>query len=415
MPRTIDPFRDGDTFATFRHVIETTVAEIEALENDYALKASPVELEQHYISKVLITPLTLDAANHYIESQDGTEIDVSHDFRRMSFDGRPIVVKGTTLRIAIPYTGDANLWRIRASTFSISGYPELEIHDHVVVFSHTFPDDSADPQQIKAEIERGIRSLSDAVGYLANDVAAHNNDAPNAVKAALNSKLSKARAVLGVVAGLGIPIKQKSAPETFVAPVKRRKRPVVTRPAVPTNRFAPEPALDQDEFEHILRVLTSMALVIERSPASFSTLDEEAIRTHFLIQLNGHYEGSATGETFNAEGKTDILIRVEDRTIFIAECKFWDGQKSFSKAVGQLLSYLSWRDSKCALLIFNRTKDSSAVRRKMHEHMESRTEHRKTSIHSDDGDGRYVFVKATDPGREIQIQTILFDIPMLEE
>ena len=102
MPRTIDPFSDGDTFATFRNVIETTVAEIEALENDYVLKASPVELEQHYISKVLITPLTLDAANHYIESQDGTKIDVSHDFRRMSFDGRPIVVKGTTLRIAIP-------------------------------------------------------------------------------------------------------------------------------------------------------------------------------------------------------------------------------------------------------------------------------------------------------------------------
>ena len=412
-PRTIDPFRDGDTFATFRNIVEKTVAEIEALENDYVLKASPVELEQHYISKVLLTPLTLDAANHYIESQDGTKIDVSHDFRRMSFDGGPIVVKGTTLRIAIPYTGDANLWRIRASTFSMSGYPELEIHNNVVVFSHSFPDDSADPQQIRAEIERGIRSLSKAVAYLANDVAAHNDNASNAVKAALDSKLSKARAVVGVVASLGIPVKKKSAPETFIAPVKRRRRPVVTRPVVPTSKFAPEPVLDQDEFEHILRVLASMTLVIERSPASFSTLNEEAIRTHFLIQLNGHYEGSATGETFNAEGKTDILIRVEDRTIFIAECKFWRGQESFSKAVDQLLSYLSWRDSKCALLIFNRTKGSSSVRQKMHEHMESRTEYRKTSIHGGDSDGRYVFVKASDPGREIQIQTMLFDIPML--
>ena len=29
------------------------------------------------------------------------------------------------------------------------------------------------------------------------------------------------------------------------------------------------------------------------------------------------------------------------------------------------VGYLSWRDSKCALLIFNQTKDSSAVRQKM--------------------------------------------------
>lgn len=412
---SISPFRDGDTYATLRNTIDTTVAEIEALENDYVLKASPAELEQYYISKVLVTPLALDAAGHYIEDRTSTQIDVSHDFRRMSFDGRPIVVKGTMLHIAIPYTGDANLWRLRASTYSVSGYPDLEVRDDVVVFTASFPDDSPDPERLKAEIESAIRSLSDAVGYLASDVASHNNDAPTAVRAALESKLKKAKAAVGAVADLGIPIKQKSAPETFVVPVRRRKRPVVSRPSrpsVPKSKFAPEPSLDQGEFEHILGVLKSMALVIERNPASFATLDEEAIRTHFLIQLNGHYEGSATGETFNAEGKTDILIRVEDRTIFIAECKFWRGQKSFSEAIDQLLGYLSWRDSKCALLIFNQTKNSSAVRQKMHELMANRPEHRKTIDDSAEDDARYIFVKPSDPGREIQIQTMLFDMPV---
>jgi hypothetical protein len=155
-------------------------------------------------------------------------------------------------------------------------------------------------------------------------------------------------------------------------------------------------------------------MVIERNPHAFASLDEEAIRTHFLLQLNGHYEGSATGETFNASGKTDILIRVEDRNIFIAECKFWRGPKGFSEAVDQLLGYLSWRDSKCALLIFNKTKDSSAVRSKMHEIMEARAEYRKTISHDPNGDSRYVLVKETDPGREITITTQLFDFPSTE-
>jgi hypothetical protein len=196
-------------------------------------------------------------------------------------------------------------------------------------------------------------------------------------------------------------------------PAKRRENPV-RRPAVTTARYKPEPILDEKEYQHILDVLKSMSLVIERNPSSFATLDEETIRDHFLLQLNGHYEGSATGETFNAMGKTDILIRVENRNVFIAECKFWRGPKGFDEAIDQVLSYLTWRDSKCAFLVFNKTKDSSAVRQKMHEVMESRAEYRTTIFHTPDGDSRYVLVKDSDPGREISVTTQLYDIPSKE-
>jgi hypothetical protein len=108
--------------------------------------------------------------------------------------------------------------------------------------------------------------------------------------------------------------------------------------------------LDEKEYQHILEILRSMSLVIERNPTSFASLDEESIRDHFLLQLNGHYEGGATGETFNASGKTDILIREGNKNVFIAECKFWHGQKAFGEAIGQLLGYLTWRDSKCTRL-----------------------------------------------------------------
>ena len=406
----VHPFHDGDTFATFRDITEKATREIEALENDYVLKASPAELERHYVSQVTVTPLALDAKNHYIDSQKGTQLDVSHDFRRGGFGREPLVVKGTSIDIAIPFTGDPALWRIRPSSYSLSGYPELEIRDDVVVFSCSFPDDSPEPERLKAEIERSISSLAGAVSNLAGDVNNHNREAPRAVRAALERKLSTAKDAVSAVAGLGVPIKQRPAAATFVVPTKRRESPV-SRPSVPKEKFAPEPALDQREYEHILGVLRSMALVIERSPGSFASLDEEAIRTHFLLQLNGHYEGLATGETFNSSGKTDILIRADNKNVFIAECKFWRGPKSFSDSIDQLLRYLSWRDSKCALLIFNQTKNSSAVRQKMHEIMLARAEYRKTVNHDANGDSRYVFVKESDPGREIQVHTMLFDIP----
>ena len=406
----IRPFRDGDAYATFQNLRDTTVREIEGLENDYVLKASPTELEQYYFDKVTVTPLSLDADDYYIESQEGTQIDVTGDFRRATFEPGPHYVKGTVVGIAVPYTGDSQLWRLRASTYSLSGYPELEVRDDVVVFSCRFPDDSPDPEHLKTEIGRTVQSLREAVHHLTENVDNHNREAVTTTRAALQRKLQRAQAAVNAVAGLGIPIRQRSQPQTFAIPARRRELPV-RRPAVPAEKFSPEPTLELEEYEHILGILKSMALVIERSPESFASLDEEAIRTHFLIQLNGHDEGAATGETFNAAGKTDILIRVENRNVFIAECKFWRGAKSFSEAVDQLLNYLSWRDSKCALLIFNPTRDSSAVREKMHEVMIARSEYRKTVMTDPAGDSRYVFVKSSDPGREIQIHTMLFDMP----
>ncbi len=100
---------------------------------------------------------------------------------------------------------------------------------------------------------------------------------------------------------------------------------------------------------------------MERSPSAFTTMDEEDLRTHFLVQLNGHYEGQASGETFNYEGKTDILIRSSGRNIFIGECKFWGGPKKFTDTIDQLLGYSSWRDTKVALITFSRNKNFTNV------------------------------------------------------
>ena len=53
--------------------------------------------------------------------------------------------------------------------------------------------------------------------------------------------------------------------------------------------------------------------------------------------------------------------------MFIAECKFWNGEKQFLETIDQLLSYLSWRDTKAAVLIFNRNAKFSEVLKKIAE------------------------------------------------
>ena len=45
----ITPFSEEDTFATFRNIIESVIREIDALDNEYILKASPTELVFQFI------------------------------------------------------------------------------------------------------------------------------------------------------------------------------------------------------------------------------------------------------------------------------------------------------------------------------------------------------------------------------
>ena len=73
---------------------------------------------------------------------------------------------------------------------------------------------------------------------------------------------------------------------------------------------------------------------MELSPHAFHDMGEEDLRSHFLVQLNGAFKGHATGETFNFQGKTDILIPVEGKNVFIAEFKFWKGEKAFLATLG---------------------------------------------------------------------------------
>lgn len=128
------------------------------------------------------------------------------------------------------------------------------------------------------------------------------------------------------------------------------------------------PTLVGDFYAHILRVVGAMARGMERTPGDYASWSEEQLRDALLVLLNTHYEGHVTGETFNRSGKTDIIVRAEDRNVFVAECKWWSGAAAFAmpnraepSALAQLLAYATWRDAKLALIVFVRNKDMDRV------------------------------------------------------
>ena len=68
----------------------------------------------------------------------------------------------------------------------------------------------------------------------------------------------------------------------------RKRTPRVQQIQVPNQPFKPEYALEMDDYEDILRVISSMVQVMERSPSAFIGMDEESLRTHFLVNSTGN-------------------------------------------------------------------------------------------------------------------------------
>ena len=388
---------------------EAMRVEIDSYKSEYVLKVSLDDLVDHLADNYSIEPVVFGEGVEIAEHGE-SKIDVSRDSRRAVFDrSKPLYVNATYATFVIPFTGDAQVFRYRPSQWSPL-VPTGDVVPGEVRVRLQREDHDANAMRVEFE---GIRSnIQQHINWGAEEIRVFNAGLRQQAKDRLEWRKKKFLADQGMVAGLGFPIRQRAGTATtYTAPVTRKKLPI-SKPAVASGAFKPEPTLEMEHYEHILGVISNMVLVMERSPGSFARLDEEGLRTHILVQLNGHYEGQATGETFNAEGKTDILIRAETRNIFIAECKFWKGAEVFKKTIDQLLGYAAWRDTKTAIIVFNRNKDTSAVVNQVPELV---TQHanckRQDAAFKHETGFRFVLHHRDDRNRELTLTVLVFDVP----
>ena len=213
----------------------------------------------------------------------------------------------------------------------------------------------------------------------------------------------------GIAEGLGIPIRRSgAASETLSIPVKK-KRINILKPSTSDKAYLPEPFLEKGTYLQILKACSDLGIAMERHPSTYEGKNEEAIRDLLLLTLNVNFE-SVTGETFNKKGKTDILIRHENRNIFVGECKFWRGPKNHQETIDQILSYLTWRDSKAAILYFVNNKELQPILNNILSLTESHSCHLKTLDQKEEGGFNFKFYLKEDKTRSVEINIQFFHL-----
>jgi hypothetical protein len=318
-----------------------------------------------------------------------------------------------TIAIAVPFDGDSEILNLCLSR-PFRGRPAAYVGEGELRLKRTVRiRDSADLTRVRAKVRRYFDSeLSKAERCLSlcrGDIAWHNARLRELVSSAIAQRRIRLMADRRLEASLGYPVRQGPEAPQFAVPVARRKIETLRRPAasVPSQ---PGWVLPEAQYEQAVALLRNARNTLERHPSMTTHLVEERIRDLLLAFLNAQFEGAAAGEVFNAAGKTDILIRAKDRNVFIAECKIWKGPATIRDALAQLLTYLTWRDTKAALLVFIRNgQPPTEVISMAIKEIEGHPSYKRTFGTGEDGE-RYDFIlHATgDPDREIRLAFLPF-------
>jgi hypothetical protein len=386
---------------------------VDQLPSSTVLQSDLEDVAARLADEYQLSPLVLHDGDSDITIQhEEARVDVSRNPAALVFDrSKPLYFPGTVVTFYVPFDGNPNLLTLQASRFTLNP-PRADIRGlrggggGELVFSYETT--NQDGERIKRDFGNDLSSVRNCTQWSGEDVRVFNTGLQQFALERLKSRHQRLTDNMKMAESFGYAIRQREgAPKTYQVPAVRKK----AAPAIPTSAATADPALPTETYEHILVVMTNMVEVMERSPRAFARMGEEDIRFHFLVQLNGQYDGQAVAEAFNYKGRTDILVMWQGQRIFMAECKFWDGPKALGETVEQLLKYVTWRDTKTAIIVFNRNRRISTVLSAIPGAVEAHPNFRRTLTYPDKRGFRYIMATRDDPDREFLLTVLVFDVP----
>lgn len=412
--KTFHPFTKGHLDSVLCNQLEQLKTRIQSEKSDYLPNVNEEEYIEHLISEFTIDIPIINFDAMEISPSEKMILASRHPSAGFFMDDENKSYKRQVITYHFPFSGDINvldyapnpslMWTEEISYYD-SSTESKEITFELVNFNN-------DADTIKSESERTIGNLKTQLGYFNNQLVGHNSNLKQEIERLIQERKKELMKNSDFLSQLGVPIRKKpNLPETFSVPTPKIPKKIIPRPAVLTTNSNPDPTLELSTYNEILQIIQDLGKAIERMPATYKGKDEEQLRDHFLMYLEPRFEGSATGETFNKTGKTDILLRYQNSNVFVAECKYWGGEKLYLETIDQILNYLTWRDSKAAIIMFVKNTDFSSIIQKVKEATPTHNNYVSFKGEKEETCLSYQVSLDGDPNRKIFLTVLLFHFP----
>lgn len=374
--------------------------EILSKDKDYILNVNSEEYSEYLKSLYVLTPLEFYLDKVTIESL-GKRFDREYEQQYYLF------------QLKLPFSGTNELLRLTPSTRQLTSYIITVEKSNIVANFRVFRQEKNDFENAKGSV---IRSINANLDYINKEVENHNNQLQTFPLSVINQRKEEFAKENEFFESINIPVNKESTEIFFPATVKKKiiPPPVVNEKTKTWNKF---PSINEEFYKDLIHILDTVGKTMEKKPSLYEGKGEESLRDYFLSFLETRYDNSTgTGESFNKSGKTDILLKYhkDGTNLFIAECKIWKGEKSLLKAIDQLLGYLTWRDSKTALLIFIQERNIIDIINKIKESVKTHPQFIKHLEDSSNSSFLYKFGLKDDTKNEIFINLLCFHFPPLK-
>lgn len=322
--------------------------------------------------------IDVDGALPQVKNGEGSV----YNYDSQIFDDEPeyIDVKGKYITFLIPINGDSSLLvyslgeqGLEMFNYHDKNYKDIEIDSipslnskalkvEIFITDSEFKNKTKEgiTELVKNKLSNYIQTTLLKIKRLNNMINDFNNKLPKTVKDYIQEKINDDSSLELVSDAIGVEVRSKNPSQSEGSKIEILPKKVDI--LLPDRKKYDGYYLDKNNYSAIISTIRNHLISTENNPEAIRKLnDEEAIRDTILWALNSNYF-VATGETFRNNGKTDILISFNDKSVFVAECKIWKGRQYFNEGIDQMLGYTTWRDSKMAMIVFNlNNKDFSLV------------------------------------------------------
>lgn len=318
------------------------------------------------------------------------------------------------IHVTIPFTGNHDLFYCYPSTSTVVYLDkDFQINHSSVSGKIVLVD--LDPNTYKSKIEKVFGTLNSNLPRIHSEIKPWNDALENHVKRLLENRKGLVSKKHEFMEQIGLKVNPSSDDYIVPNPITKRKIPEpISKKSTSSTKKQIVPILQEKVYTDIKEVLYNVGEAIERKPSLYLQKYEEDLRDIFLIFLETRYEStSGVGEAFNKKGKTDILLKYskDGSNLFVAECKFWKGQKKFMKAIDQLLGYLTHRDSKTALMVFINQKEPTSVIETAKTEIKNHPHFKRHVQDSHDTSIGYEMTLPSDSKKTIQMEVMFFHFP----
>lgn len=404
-------FSTYDLRSTLEEVISKITNEIQTKDKDYILNINEEEYVNYLYEKYKVDNIFLLEEKVYITNLEkmipAEDFPYSFNVYRGKKYSKPVI------QYHIPFIGEELWLRSRATRF-LMWYPQVIIKNKEIIMEYVLFSDSY-VEDINRGYAHELSNFKTQLQYINEDIDVFKNNFFDNIKSIFKKRKAELLKTNNLLQMFNVPVKKNdNVSETFSIPVTSQRKQIICEPVFDRNSIiknAPEGRLDDTTYHQILKIIDDMGKEFERLPSLYRNKDEETLRDHILMLLQPNFKGSVTGETFNKKGKTDILLRYENNNVFVGECKFWKGKSVYLDTISQLLSYLTWRDSKVAVIIFVKQQNIMDILNKIEAHTPEHSNYISKEVKTHESLFNYIFHLNGDKERKVKMAVMVYHLP----